>query len=79
MKIQQIAEATLPSHLLKHEDVVAFIDKMNTLHNNLKHENLLALEFGYKLCEKGENIQFAIGEYNKLWREASMSEANNVK
>ena len=69
MTVQQIAEKTFSVQQLKNEDVVIFIDKMNTLIDSLERRSFLAVEFGYKYCEKGENLQFTLGEYKKLWHE----------
>jgi len=33
---------------------------------NNNNSSLLALEFGYKQCEKGNNIEHAIIEFNKI-------------
>ena len=69
MTVQQIAEKTFSTQQLKNEDVAAFIDKMDTLIDSLERRSFLAVEFGYKYCEKGENLQMTLGEYKKLWRE----------
>jgi hypothetical protein len=69
MTVQQIAEKTFSAQQLKNEDVLIFIDKMNTLIVSLERRSFLAVEFGYKFCEKGENLQMTLGEYKKLWHE----------
>ncbi len=70
MTVQQIAEATFSQQQLKHEDVIIFIDKMNTLVNKLEHRAHLAVEFGYKGKEVGKTLQESLGNYKKLWNEA---------
>jgi len=68
MTVQQIAEKTFSPQQLKNEDIAIFVDKMQTLMNGLERRSFLAVEFGYKFCEKGENLQMTLGEYKKLWR-----------
>lgn len=70
MTVQQIAEATFSQQQLKHEDIIIFIDKMNTLVKNLEHRAHLAVEFGYKGKEVGKTLQESLGNYKKLWNEA---------
>lgn len=64
-------EAVIIEHKLsvKPEGLKAIISNWNShqaeIHN--RHaECMLALEFGYKQCEKGENIHGAILNYNKI-------------
>lgn len=38
----------------------------NRLKNSKLNRDIILLEFGFKQCEKGNNLEYAINEYNKL-------------
>lgn len=52
-------------------DIVAkqrdeLVKEVEQLKRNMNNNCLLALEFGYKQCEKGNNIEMAFINYNKI-------------
>lgn len=41
-------------------------ENIKTLEGKVNAHYCLAVEFGYKQCEKGNNIQMAVSEWNKI-------------
>lgn len=50
----------------KHLVMAYKVGRDNENQESTSNETALALEFGYKECEKGNNIQMAFANYNKI-------------
>jgi hypothetical protein len=47
---------------------VTVLDRVMKDTKNLPPEVLIAAEFGYKACEKGQNIQMMLSKLNEVWK-----------
>lgn len=59
---QRVSELTYENERLKQSNM-ELLEALKVKNDNLA---ALALEFGYKQCEKGNNIQMAFSNYNKI-------------
>lgn len=64
------AIASLPDLIKENEELKAInerlADKLKQMEFNIPFIESDAIEFGYKQCEKGNNIQMAFVNYNKI-------------
>lgn len=65
-ELKEIGNKLLQRALEAEAENEKLIREIETLKSNKEIAMILALEFGYKQCEKGENIQAAFLNYDKV-------------